>query len=270
MRGLGRSACVSVLSAAVLLCTGFPALAGAWTRAEGEGQVILTTARRMAPAGSIFSGVPDRDTNISQIYLEYGLLDGLTIGAKVYVELSTTDLDRSSAALGGFLRKRVWQDGMGSVASVEAGYAHPVESLLGRTFSVADPGAVPEAHLAGLYGHGWGDAWSGAFVSTGAGYHWRGDGLADELRAEATAGYRPWRRVTGTVSLFGLAPLAGGSDPSLKIAPSVAYTLWPHIRRNDKKPEGPVRPNTVQLGVSYDLLNPGDGLGLSISIWRSF
>jgi len=270
MQGLGRLACRSVLSTVLAVCTGSTVLAGAWTRDPGEGQVIMTTARRMAPAGAMFGGAPNRDTNISQIYLEYGLRDGLTLGAKAYVEVSTTDIDRSSAALGGFLRKRVWRDGLGSVAAIEVGYAHPVESLLGKTFAAADPGAVPEAHLAGLYGRGWGDAWSGTFVSTGAGYHWRGEGLADELRAEVTAGYRPWRRIMGMISLFGLAPLASGTDPSLKIAPSIAYTLWPHIERNEKKPDGPVRPNTIQLGVSYDLLNPGDGLGLSISIWRSF
>jgi hypothetical protein len=261
---------MSVLSIAPFFNSELPANAGAWTRADGEGQVIVTTARRMAPAGSMFGGAPNRDTNISQIYLEYGLLDGLTIGAKAYVELSTTDLDRNSAALGGFLRKRVWRDEIGSVTAVEVGYAHPVESLLGRAFAAAEPGAVPEAHLAGLYGHSWGTEWSGAFVSTEAGYHWRGRGLADEFRAEVTAGYRPWRRIMGMISLFGLLPLAGGSDPSLKLAPSVAYTLWPHIRRNEKKPEGPVRPNTIQVSVSYDLLNPDDGLGLAISIWRSF
>jgi hypothetical protein len=223
----------------------------------------------MAPPGSMFGGAPDHDTTVSQVYAEYGLLEGLTVGAKLYVELSATDFDRSSAAIGGFLRKRVWQGG-GSVVSAEAGYAHPIESLLGSTFAAADPGAVPEAHLAGLYGHGWGDVWSGAFVSTGIGYHWRGKGLADDLRAEVTAGYKPTRRVMGMLSLYSLMPLAGGSDPSLKIAPSIAYTMWPTIRRNEKKPEGPVRPNSIQLGASYDLLSPGDGLGLSISIWRSF
>jgi hypothetical protein len=65
-------------------------------------------------------------------------------------------------------------------------------------------------------------------------------------------------------------PLASGTDPSLKIAPSIAYTLWPYVRHNERKPEGPVRPSSIQLGASYDLLNPGDGLGLSLSIWRSF
>jgi len=260
---------MGALGAAVLAGGAPPAAAGAWTRAKGDGQAIVTTARRMAPAGSMFGGAPNHDTTISQVYAEYGLLDGLTVGAKVYVELSTTDYEQSSAAIGGFLRKRLWQAG-GGVISAEAGYAHPFESWLGSAFAEAEPGAVPEAHVAGFYGHGWGDAFSGAFLSTGVGYHWRGEGEADDLRAEITAGYKPVRRVMGMLSLYGLMPLQSGGDPSLKIAPSVAYTLWPYVGRNEKKPEGPVHPNSIQIGISYDVLNPGDGLGASISIWRSF
>ena len=128
---------------------------------------FVTTARRVAPIGALTVGPISRDTNISQIYLEYGLLDGLTIGAKSYIELSTTDLTTSSAALGGFVRKRVWQDGRGGVASVQFGYAHPIESLLGDAFAMAEPGAVPEAPLAGLYGRGWAGDWGAAFPSPG-------------------------------------------------------------------------------------------------------
>ena len=113
----------------------------------------------------MFGGVADRAANINQTYLEYGISDELTLGAKIYIELSTTDLDRSSAAAGAFLRKRIWQDGQGGVASVQGGYAHPIESLIGGFFTLADPGAVPDAHLAGLYGRGWGDVWSGGFIS---------------------------------------------------------------------------------------------------------
>lgn len=270
MRGLHRLACACALWAAAQFCLASPALAGAWTRATGEGLVIATTTRRIAPPGAMFGGVADHDSSVSQIYLEYGLLDGLTVGAKLFSELSTTDPDEDSASLGVFARKRVWQSDKGGVASIEVGYSHPIEALFGRTFALADPGAVPEAHLGALYGRGWGDAWHGAFLSTGIAYHWRGEDLADEIRGEVTAGYRPWRRFMGMLSLYGLMPLAGGTDPSLRIAPSIAYIMWPHVGRNEKKPEGPVRPNTIQIGASYDLLNPKDGLGLSISVWRAF
>jgi hypothetical protein len=170
--------------------------------------------------------------------------------------------------------KRVWQDGHGGVGSVQFGYAHPIESLLGQSFENAEPGAVPEAHLAGLFGYGWSaDAlndWGSAFISTGAAYHLRREGLADEMRFEITTGFAPWRRFMGILSLYGLTPLGDGSDMSLKIAPSVAYTMWPWVAKNEKKPSGPIKPGTIQLGVSYDVLNPSDGLGVSISMWRRF
>jgi hypothetical protein len=232
--------------------------------------VISTTGRRSAPVGALTGGPANSDASISQIYVEYGLLDGLTIGIKSYIEFSTTDLNGSAASLGGFARKRVWQDGEGGVASVQFGYAHPIDSLLGGTFAEAEPGAVPEAHLAGLYGRGWAGDWGSAFISTGMAYHLRGEGTADDLRFEFTTGYAPWRRVMGIVSFYGPAPLGAGTDASLKITPSLAFTMWPWIGRNEKKPRGPVKPGTIQLGVSYDLLNRNDGLGVSISIWRRF
>lgn len=270
MTGLGRLACASACWIGLALSVTGPALAGAWTRAEGEGIVIVTAARRVAPMGGLTGGAASSDTGISQVYLEYGLLDGLTIGAKSYVELSSTDTDGSSASLGGFVRKRVWQDRRGGIASVQAGYSHPIDSLLGGPFALSDPGAVPEANLAALYGRGWGGDWGSAFLSTGAAFHWRGEGMADDLRFEATAGYAPWRRFMGIVSVYGLAPLGNGTSASLKIAPSIAYKMWPRAAPGDKEPDDPVKPSTIQLGVSYDVLNRSDGLGLSISLWRSF
>ena len=270
MRCMGRLACASVILVGLALSAVAPACAGAWTQAKGDGLTIVTTARRLAPVGALTGGPISRDTNISQLYLEYGLLDGLTIGAKSYIELSSTDLTASSAALGGFVRKRVWQDDQVGVGSIQVGYAHPIESLLGDAFAMAEPGAVPEAHFAGLYGRSWAGDWGSAFTSTGAAYHLRREGTADDLRFEFTTGYAPWRRWMGMISFYGLAPLGEGTDPSLKVAPSIAFTMWPWIRRNEKKPRGRFYPNTIQFGVSYDVLNRTDGLGFSINVWRRF
>lgn len=271
MGAFGRPVRLSVCAIGLALGAAAQAGAGAWTRPAGEGLLIGTTAHRVAPVSALTGGPVDDDTNISQLYLEYGLIEGLTVGAKVYVEFSTTDFDGNSASAGGFLRKRLWQDGHGGVASVEGGYAHPIESMIGNGFEeIAEPGAVPEAYLAGLYGRGWAGDWGNAFVSTGAAYQWRGDGVADELRYEVTAGYAPWRRWMGILSFYGLYPLAEGTDASLKIAPSIAYTMWPRAGEEDEEPGKPVHPRTIQLGISYDLLNGGDGLGVSLSLWQPF
>ena len=267
---LGRVACLAIALAPMALWAPERAEAGAWTREKGDGVAIVTTGRRVAPAGSVTGGPIDKDANISQVYLEYGLIEGLTLGGKLYVELSSIDPTEGSAALGAFVRKRIWQDGKGGVASVEAGYAHPIESLLGETFAYVDPGAVPEAHLSGLYGRGWGGNWGSAFLSTGAAYYLRGEGTADDLRVELTGGYAPSRRFMGILSLYSLMPLGSGTDPSLKIAPSVAVTFWPKLKEGEEGGEDRPNPMTLQLGVNYDLLNPSDGLGISLSIWRRF
>jgi len=265
-----RATWVSVLTIGGLVCATVAASAGAWTRAKGEGQVIVSVGRRVAPMDGLVGGTAAHDTSISQVYVEYGLADGLTIGGKTYVEFSSTDLDDSSASLGVFVRKRVWQDGKGGVGSLQVGYAHPIEPLLGSNFAYADPGAVPEAHIAALYGRGWGGDWGSAFLSTGIAYHWRGEGEADDVRLELTGGYAPWRRLMGILGLYGLTPLGSGTDRSLTIAPSLAYTF--KSRDDDTAPEGKAKakPSTIQLGVSYDLLSPSDGLGVLFSIWRPF
>ena len=261
-------------AAILLLLSAGPAAPGAWTRAAGEGLVIATNARHVAPISSLTGGPIDKDKNISQIYLEYGLVEGLTAGAKLYVELSASDFRTSSASLGGFLRKRIWRSDGGGVASLQAGYAHPVEKYLGQGLELADPGAVPEAHGAALYGRGWAGDWGNAFVSTGVAYHWRGEKLADEIRGELTGGFAPWRDWMGMVSLYGLYPLGAGRNPlmetesSLKIAPSIAYSIWPDEEEGED--EGAARPRTVQFGISYDVLNPDDGIGLSLSLWQPF
>ena len=210
--------------------------AGAWTRAKGDGVVIASTGRRVAPAGSIAGGPIEEDSNFTQIYLEYGLIEGLTIGAKTFVEL---------------------------------GYAHPIERMLGSRFAAVE-GAVPEAHLAGLYGHGWGGDWGNAFVSTGAAFFNRQEGAAEDFRLELTGGYSPSKRIMGILGLYGLAPLGSGTDPSLRVAPSVAFTFWPKLDDGEADDTHRPKPKTLQLGFSFDLLNPDEGLGISLSVWNPF
>ncbi len=69
--------------------------------------------------------------------------------------------------------------------------------------------------------------------------------------------------VHGTMAL-------GGGDASLKLAPSLAYTFWPWLGPNDRKPDGPVNPSTLQIGVTWDALNPDDGLAIDVSVWKRF
>lgn len=260
-----------LLAAAVAAAVPGSARAGAWVREPGDGISIVTAARRVSPVGSLTGGVPDRESTISQTYIEYGLLEDLTVGGKFYTEFSTVEPNRSAAALGVFLRRRLWHSDhsdRAGVASIELGYSQPVDELIGGIYAEGDPGAVPEANVAALYGRSWWGAWGNAFLSTGAAYHWRDKALADELRFEVTGGYSPTREFMGIVSLFGLTPLGSGTDASLRISPSIAYTH--HPKPEEGEAEGEVFPVTFQFGVSYDLLQPETGLGFSLSVWRRF
>ena len=249
------------------------ARSGAWTRPAGEGQAIVSLSHGTGPGGAVLDGVPDRELETTQLYVEYGLTDGLTLGGKAYAQISLDEPRDSSALVGGFLRHRVWQDsweGHGAIASVEAGYSHPADDLVGADFTEDAPGAAPEAYGSALYGHSWWGDWGSAFLSTGVSYYWRGEGEADNLRAEATAGYAPEPWVMGMLSLYGLEPLGDGTDRSLKIAPSVAFTMAPFGKGDGDEAAQRRRKLTLQLGASYDVLNPGDGVGVSISIWHPF
>ena len=251
------------------------AAGGAWTLAEGSGQLIMTTGRKIAPVGAFMGGPADSDSNSSQIWAEYGVADGWTVGLVAYGEFSTTDAEDLELRLGGHVRHRVWTGSEGDVASVQLGFSAPVERWLGDLAPDSLPDSVPEVHLRGLYGRGWQTGWGNSFVSAEAGFHWRGERAADELRFDVTAGHEAWKGVLGLFSVFAAVPVGSGddegdSDATLKLAPSIAYTLWPWLGENDKKPYGPLHPNTVQLGIVWDVLNPDDGLGVQIAIWKSF
>ncbi|MEM0944914.1 MAG: hypothetical protein AAGI70_13315 [Pseudomonadota bacterium] len=252
----------------LVLC---PALAeaGAWTRAEGTGIGIFSSGRRVAPVGALAGGVAEDDSNTSQVFLEYGILDDLTLGGTLFTELSTASFRESSASAGLFLRKRLWQ-GEAGVFSVQAGYVQPLDGLIGGSFGADTTDSVPEVEARLLYGHGFYGDWGSAFISTEGGYDWRAEGIADEIRLDGTIGYEPWHCCLAILSAFSTVPVQGSGETSLKIAPSLAYTFWPEVLRNAKKPSGPVRPGTIQIGLTYDLLNRNDGLGVQVSIWRWF
>ncbi|HLS18423.1 MAG TPA: hypothetical protein VK090_01320 [Paracoccaceae bacterium] len=254
-------ACLSVAEAA----------AGAWTLAKGSGQIIMTTGRKIAPIGAYFSGLPEKDSNTAQIFVEYGVAERWTLGAMLQSDISTTDLEALEIRAGAHLRHRLWQGAQGDVISAQLGFAAPIERwIVGKDLADSLPHSVPEAHLRALYGRGWEWGLGNSFISTEGGFHWRGEGAANELQFDFTAGHETWKGVLGLLGIYSTLPLGGGGEHSLKLAPSIAWTIWPRIGRNDKKPEGKVNPNTVQLGISWDALNPRDGLGAQISLWRSF
>lgn len=246
-----------------------PAFAGAWPQAEDGVVVIATTGRQMAPAGAFLGGGAERDKNTTQLFVEYGFSRNTTIGLSAYGEFSTTD-DVLEARIGGHVRHRIWSGRDGDVISLQAGATFPVERWLGSGLGDNRPQSASEVDLRVLYGRGWQWGLGDSFFSGELGLRFRGEGLDEEVRADLTVGHTPIDGILGLMSIFTTIPMGQQSEHSFKLAPSVAYTFRPFLGSNDKKPSGSVNPNTLQLGLIWDALQPQDGLTLQLSIWKRF
>ncbi len=244
------------------------ARAGAWTLAEGDGQLIVTSGRKLAPAGALFGEIADRDTSTLYVFVEYGLTDRLTLGASGSAEWVATT-NQMDLRVGAHARYRLWQGTAGDVFSVQAGASVPAEGWLGDPLGGPTADSVAEVDIGLLYGRGWISDWGNSFATGGAGFRWRGGGAADEIRLDLTAGHSFNKRLMGIFGAYSTVPLGGG-DTTLKLAPSVAWTFWPWLGQNDKKPSELRHPRTIQLGLSYDVLNPADGLAVNLSVWSRF
>lgn len=245
--------------------------AGAWTQAEGAGALFITTGTRMAPVGS-FTGntLPEDDQTFTSLLGEYGVTPDLTVGVRGFGAYSLTDPDDVTLSLGGIVRYRLWTSDAGDVASVQTGVTFPAERWLGNGLGDDRPDSVPEFEIRALYGRGWVSDWGNSFVSTELGFRARGEGQEDEILFDATVGHRWNKRVQPLLSVFSRLPLGDTDDAAFTVSPSLAYSFWPFLSDNEKREPLEKRPNTIQLGLSYDVLNRDDGLGFFVSYWRRF
>ena len=243
--------------------------AGAWTLREGQGQVIMSTSRKIAPIGGFFGDPVETDENSTQIFAEFGVNDELTLGITIYGAFSTIE-DDVEASLGIHARHKVWTGEDGDVLSVQGGVRVPVERWLGEGLGDSRPDSVTEVNLRVLYGRGWQTDWGNSFVNAELGLNLRGEGLDEEVQFDFTIGHEPIRGLLGLLSVYTSVPLGNQGEASVKFAPSVAYTFWPWLGENDKKPYGPINPNTVQLGVEWNALALDDEMTASVSIWKGF
>ena len=245
------------------------AAGGAWTLPEGRGQAIGASSRTITPLRAWFGGPADRDTASSSLFVEYGAWDDLTVGVTVSGDF-TTALDEVEARIGGHVRRRVWTGQAGDVVSVQAGLSLPFERWLGSELGDNVPDSATELDLRVLYGRGWQWDLGNSFVSGELGLRVRGENLDEQIRFDVTAGHEPVRGLLFLTSLFSSFPLGNQDQVSMKLSPSLAYTLWPILGSNQKKPWQPIYPETIQIGVTWDAAQPGSGLEVGLSIWRSF
>lgn len=240
--------------------------AGAWTLPEDKTLAIVTTSYQIAPAGSLISGVRTKEDLATQVFLETGLFEDLTLGFTAYSEFSSLT-GETDTRLGLHARHRVWQGWNGSVASLQIGVELPANDWLGQ---IQQPDSVVEIDARALFGMSWQLDWANSFVSTELGYRVRRSGQADEVLFDGTLGLEPWDGVLGLFTVSSTVPLENTGRASFMVTPSLAFTLWPQVGTNDKKPNLKAPPQTLQIGIGYDVLNPGDGIRLSGGIWTWF
>ena len=256
------------LAAVMLAVLPDPAAAGAWTLAKDAGQFIASATLPATPPGMFTT--TERDSNTGQLFVEYGIMDGVTAGVTLSTDYRTTTAELEARA-GAHVRLRLWTGEAGDVVSGQAGVSVPIERFFGEAAAGQSlPGSVTEIDLRALYGRGWRLEDGDAFVSSELGFRFRGEGQDEEILLDITGGFRPFKRIMGLLGIYSTVPLGDRGTSALKLAPSIAYTLYPRTGPNDRKPEGPVHARTIQLGLTYDTLNPEDGLGVTLGIWQPF
>lgn len=237
--------------------------AGAWLQRQGEGQVIHTLSwyRTGTP------GDPYEKWEYNP-YAEYGWSPRLTIGVSAYLDLASQEIATGwerNAGLGDtevFARYLVWEKGP-SVFSIQ-----PLVKLPGGWTSDDFPaigGEQMDAELKGLYGTHFGPH----FLDVSLAYRARSETPSDQLKLEASFGYRLSEQWLILPQLFGTMAMDSTQGGVFTFAPSDDYDLlkWQLTgvyRYNDSL--------SFQAGGFGHALrdNTGGGGGIIAGVWQKF
>jgi hypothetical protein len=182
---------VSCVFLAALAVAPGSARAGAWTEPQGQGLAIATLFG-WGGSGAPFGGAasPSENRVGSQIYLEYGAWDRLTVFGSATVDRyalsaptkdSFTGLDYS----GGGVRARVWSNDAWVFSLEASAYASGAHDA---SRPAQDGNTGPEADARALIGHNLTLFGAPAFVDAQAGYRVRVEGPPSEFHADLTFG----------------------------------------------------------------------------------
>lgn len=253
---------VRILCATLLtMLAAEPAGAGAWTRAQGEG-FTSQSFRYFSTELSTSSDVDFAQSTVNG-YIEYGLLDTLTVGLETdqSLRLDQDGYGQQSGRVGGFVRVRLWDGGADGVASVQIGGSRPITAVR----SAAAPGGDDSNEFKGLlqYGRGFETRFGAAWIDGAAGFaHFTG-GRADELKLELTAGLRPDENWVAMAQVFvtkGRRNAAFGAPDFdvTKLKASVGRRIFGE--------------RTLLIGLQRDVLSRGlsPGWEASLTLWSEF
>jgi len=257
-----------------LACLGLPmvpAYGGAWTLEEGSAQAITTLTYYEADGGA--SGrdlqTPGSDFKKWELstYAEYGLTDSLTIGMQPRYQWlvqdgpgafhGTTD---GFSDLDLFIRQRVWRDDS-SVFSVQGMVKTPTGYDSGDMPALGNGQVDIEPRI--LFGSGFSLGTWPSFVDLELAYRFRTQSPADEVRFDATFGFRPlenWQLLLQSLNTIGMRnESSGGANYSVyKAQASVVRDLSDTV--------------SLQLGgyIEYAGRNASLGEAGIVSIWLRF
>ncbi len=250
-------------------CAALPALAGAWTLPEGDGQIIVSLSHSFADERFSAIGEEGRATEFEKTevraFVEYGLKDWLTLHAQPEWRHKSTgsafgETVRGLGRLDFGARVRVWRNDV-SVISVQGVARMPGTSNRLAPANGGDTDWELDGRL--LYGKGYTILGRNAFTDTQLGYRVRFGDPADEVRLDMTAGIDVTPEILALLQSFNsmsVGKATGGflSTREHKVSASLVYRIdedW-----------------AVQAGVQGTLSgqNTLKERGFTLGIWRSF
>ncbi len=209
-----------------------------WPQPEGGGQVIIGGGPYWARINGFDNrGNATRSGSLDRIdispYWEHGLTQRWTVG--LAPRLQAAWMDQTSTRSSGFglaeasiFARYAFYRGDRDVASIQGTFSTPGIGSIRNPF-IAEPHASFEARVS--YGRSFDLPWNtSGFAAVGLGYRFRGGSPADEVRFDATAGWRfapSWSLIGqyfGSVGVRNNGP--GGPDFAIhRVQGSVVYDL---------------------------------------------
>jgi protein XagA len=270
MVALRKGGGLLALAALALSFLSSPCQAGAWLQETDRGQIIFASTSMQASSRFDRKGKPVQAGRFSQqdlaVTAEMGWSDSLTliVGGqfqhKAFLQGGETQHSGILAATAG-AKVRLWRNDQ-TVLSLQGTLQGAGERSLPD--GLRRMGAPMEGDLRVNLGHNLTIAGLPAFVDLQAGYRWRGGGLTDEVRFDATLGLRPaprWLVLLQSFNTLAIAPdrrFNGGRLRQHKVQPSLVYDLsetW-----------------SVQIGL-FVAIRGQESLGekgASVALWRKF
>lgn len=243
--------------------------AGAWTQAPGKGLLIVSGSYYSSDKRITNQGHKQSQPTYSQYllnpYLEYGLYDGITLGANLNAQ-RTHQSSQSNWGIGDsefFLRYRLLQRG-GFVVSAEPMIKLP--GIDGDNDSPKIGSDHPDAGLGLSAGYGWGQ---GHFAALDTQYRHRFASPKDQVNLAATVGISVTPQWMILPQAFATLRTASPASAGFTQSSGDDYNLYKlQLSAVYKINAG----TSLQLGgfSNIDGKNTGTGEGVLISVWKTF